>query len=447
LSAHSSSNFGSSDHVGPSGDDQYRFAVSDEIRRFFECESSREAIRIITELRTAGFVAYLAGGCVRDALLGRFPKDYDVATDATPDSVRKVFGRHRTLAFGASFGVIGVLPEKSSKEQPRETVLPTEVATFRSDGHYSDGRRPDNVHYGTAEQDALRRDFTMNGMFYDPRDHCVIDFVGGQHDLHRRVLHTIGDAHQRFSEDKLRMLRAVRFATTLGFKLTSKTLQAIIQHAESISRVSGERIGAEMHRILASEQAIDGLRLLDQCRLDPHVLPQWRLTDPARVEMLLRNLPRRCFVRALACLLLNMPTDALADISRRWKLSGEEQRQLASTCQHVSTIIEAADLPWSQVQPVLVDRDVEVILDVAEAVAKTDLRELAGVAKARQALTWMPEELNPPPLLSGNDLAQLGYRPGPVFSKILKAVRDAQLDGQANSRADAERIASDLASS
>ncbi|MEM1067781.1 MAG: CCA tRNA nucleotidyltransferase, partial [Planctomycetota bacterium] len=158
----------------------------------------------------------MAGGCVRDALLGRQPKDYDVATDATPDAIREVFGKRKTLAFGASFGVIGVLPAKGGGAQTHE---PTEVATFRSDGSYSDGRRPDSVHFGDAENDAQRRDFTINGLFYDPLSDQVIDYVGGVDDLKAGLLRTIGNPVERFAEDKLRMLRAVRFATTMALQI------------------------------------------------------------------------------------------------------------------------------------------------------------------------------------------------------------------------------------
>ena len=232
----------------------------------FDSEASGEAFRVMAKLSDAGFVAYLAGGCVRDALLGRPPKDFDVATNATPESVRDVFGRKRTLAFGASFGVIGVLPEKSSKQS--NAVLPTEVATFRSDGDYSDGRRPDSVQYGSAEEDALRRDFTINGMFYDPVAAKVIDYVGGQDDLQSGVLRTIGTASHRIDEDKLRMLRAVRFATTLGFAIHDDTRNAIRDHASEIAVVSGERIGTEMRKILKSENVAEGLRKLFDCDLN-----------------------------------------------------------------------------------------------------------------------------------------------------------------------------------
>ncbi len=236
----------------------------------------------------------MAGGCVRDALLGKHPKDYDVATDATPDAVRHVFGRSRTLAFGASFGVIGVLPPRHVQPSPQQQSgqhpqQPTEVATFRSDGFYSDGRRPDSVHFGDAKHDALRRDFTINGLFFDPHDDRVIDYVGGQDDLESGILRTIGDPLARFGEDKLRMLRAVRFATTLGFSLESSTLQAILEHADDIRMVSAERVGSEMRRVLLAEPAVTGLRHLMACGLDRAVMPETSQMDLDRAERLLSH--------------------------------------------------------------------------------------------------------------------------------------------------------------
>ena len=236
-----------------------------------------EALRICQRLVEAGHVAYFAGGCVRDALLERQPKDFDVATDATPARVREVFGKKRTLAFGASFGVIAVLPHRStggfSASADQNLMMPTEVATFRSDGTYSDGRRPDKVSFGDARNDAFRRDFTINGLFYDPAAGQVIDFVGGQDDLAKQLLRTIGRASERFEEDKLRMLRAVRFATTLGFALDDETQTEMTRLASEISVVSGERIGAEMRRILVAPEAASGLRLLVETGLDRVIWP------------------------------------------------------------------------------------------------------------------------------------------------------------------------------
>jgi tRNA nucleotidyltransferase (CCA-adding enzyme) len=442
LSTESSSNR-SSPHPG----DGVCHAVSEETRRLFRCGEAAEAIRIIDELGQAGFTAFLAGGCVRDALLGRIPKDYDVATDATPNSIREVFGNRNTLAFGASFGVIGVLPKKkkSKQEAKTKTITPTEVATFRSDGTYSDGRRPDSIHFGTAKQDALRRDFTINGMFYDPAHGCVIDYVGGLDDLRKKRLHTIGNAHQRFDEDKLRMLRAVRFATTIGFELTEETRQAIVQHADTISVVSGERIGVEMRRILTSPNAIEGIELLANLDLSRFVFPEWQEADQSFAKSLLANLGSHSVSTVLACLLLTFRSPSLAAIVSRWKMSGEEQREIHAAVQQHRIIIDAANLLWSQVQPILIERDVFVVIEVAETVAKALNEDLAGVKLAREALTWESARLDPAPLLTGNDLAELGYEPGPLFAKILRSVRTAQLDGYAATREDAKRIAKSIA--
>ena len=186
-------------------------------------ESRDFAIEVVKTLQAAEHEALWAGGCVRDQLLGRTPKDYDVATSASPEQVRDVFGKRRTLPIGASFGVITVLGPKGSG------VDPIEVATFRRDGGYSDGRRPDAVEFTDAKEDALRRDFTINGMFFDPVESKVIDYVGGKEDLAARVVRAIGDPSERINEDKLRMLRAVRFASTFGFELESATLAAVQQ--------------------------------------------------------------------------------------------------------------------------------------------------------------------------------------------------------------------------
>lgn len=400
---------------------------------------SRESHRIITALRDAGFVAYLAGGCVRDALLGRQPKDYDVATNATPDSVRQVFGKSRTLAFGASFGVIGVLPPRSKEQDRRAAVEPTEVATFRSDGDYSDGRRPDSVHYGDARHDALRRDFTINGLFYDPQEDQVIDYVGGEADLEKGLLRTIGNPLERFGEDKLRMLRAVRFATTLGFKIDEATLTAINEHSDDIAVVSGERIGAEMRRVMTSEQAASGLHHLIDCGLERVVLPEIDAADVPRLERLLPHATPRHFPLILACLalVLDRPAEGITAISRRWKLSNEESRQANAALKHWPAIAQAKELRWSEVQPTLMDRDAAVALQLATAVVSAEGLDAGGIEIARDALAWPPERLDPPMLLTGDDLRDMGVPPGPRYGAILKAIRTAQLDGTIGSREEA----------
>ena len=395
--------------------------------------SLSEATRICARLHESGHVAYFAGGCVRDALLGREPKDFDVATDATPDRVREIFGKRKTLAFGASFGVIGVLPAK----RPDFDVQPTEVATFRSDGQYSDGRRPDKVHYGDAEHDALRRDFTINGLFFDPADEKVIDFVGGQADLAAGCLRTIGSAEERFEEDKLRMLRAVRFATTLGFELEPQTKAEIIQRAHEIEVVSGERIGAEMRRILVSIHAPRGLELLTECGLDRLIMPDLQLADRQPLIEYLGHRESMQFESSMALVVLviakhpSAPAiDALIQWMKKcWRLSGEQTRQIAAAASHWQVIAKADQKKWSEVQPTLIDRDHACVLQVAAAVTAAENMPTEGVALCRQALQRPIQELNPEPLISGAVLQDQGYQPGPEFRHWLQTVRDAQLDG------------------
>lgn len=427
------------------------------VESLFNCQRSAEARRIIAKLQRAGFVAYLAGGCVRDALLGMPPKDFDVATDATPAAVRELFGKRRTLAFGASFGVIGVLPDPEHREQlQREglAVEPTEVATFRSDGEYSDGRRPDSVHFGNAEQDALRRDFTINGMFYDPATHQVIDYVGGRADMEKELLRTIGDPGQRFDEDKLRMLRAIRFATVLGFTKEPRTFEAIRQHADAIGVVSAERIGTEMRRVVVADRAVEGLTQLLRTGLARQVWPGLQQLDRERAGRLLGCLPERSFPAAMACVLLAAPEPArmLEVLAKRWRLSNEERRMIAAAIERWPVIANADERKWSEVQPVLIDRDAATILNVAEACveARTDGRgpvsaDRQAIRLAREAWQRPRKELDPEPLLTGNDLKGLGYRPGPEFRQILERVRAAQLDGELTSQQQAIELARSIA--
>jgi len=217
---------------------------------------------IVRKLRAAGHVAYYAGGSVRDLLRGQVPKDIDVATDARPEAVQKMFSR--TYAVGAHFGVIVVL----------ENGFQFEIATFRSDGAYLDGRRPSEVHFATAEEDAARRDFTINGMLFDPEANAVIDFVDGRADLEARLIRAIGDPSQRFAEDRLRILRAVRFATVLGFEIEPSTWEAVVAHAPSINEISAERIREELVRIFTSPQRVRGWDLLDTSGLMRAILPE-----------------------------------------------------------------------------------------------------------------------------------------------------------------------------
>ena len=387
-----------------------------------------QALVVVEKLQQSGFVAYLAGGCVRDALLGRVPKDFDVATDATPDSVRDIFGRRRTLAFGASFGVIGVLAEAST---------PTEVATFRSDGEYTDGRRPDSIRFGSAEQDAIRRDFTINGMFYDPVAAQLIDFVGGEADLKFRLIRAIGDPEKRINEDKLRMLRAIRFASALGFALHPDTQAATRQHAHEVTVVSGERIGAEMRRMLAGVGTARAIDLLVATDLITHIWPSFAATViedsrfVADVQRLASGAIENSFVVVVAMLLSRMgvePKTAIAEITDRWKLSCDEQRAVDQAVRNRDTLLNANQLPWSVVQPIVSSKDADTCIATAAGWAKAFGQSSVSIAYCSIRRAWPQNQLDPPPLLTGDTLRQLGYTPGPNFRDVLQAIRNRQLD-------------------
>ncbi|MEK7210811.1 MAG: CCA tRNA nucleotidyltransferase, partial [Candidatus Binatota bacterium] len=221
-----------------------------------------KAVSIIKLLREKGYQALLAGGCVRDYLLGKSPQDYDIATDARPEAIEKIFPK--TIAVGTQFGVILVILDGD----------PFEVATFRYDGPYLDGRRPSNVRFASMQEDILRRDFTINGMMYDPIADRLIDLIGGREDLERRLVRAIGDPAERFREDRLRTVRAVRFAASLGFTIEENTFRAIKDHAPTITQISWERIGEEITRILTEGGARNGFELLDSTRLLKVIFPE-----------------------------------------------------------------------------------------------------------------------------------------------------------------------------
>lgn len=404
----------------------------------FSPPPAADALKITRRLQAEGFTAYFAGGCVRDGLLGRPPKDFDVATDATPDSVRAIFGQRRTLAFGASFGVIGV---QGTAPQP------TEVATFRHDGTYSDGRRPDHVRFGTAEEDALRRDYTINGLFYDPVQDQVIDYVGGRTDLAQRLIRAIGDPRLRIGEDKLRMLRAVRFAAALGFAIDPLTAAAIRAAADEVTVTSGERIGAEMRRMLGNAGAAIAIELLADTGLLKPVWPGLEDSPEAlqRAVRLAGAIQPPDFAVCVAAVLAASATDpakSIQQLSQHWKWSTDERKAIELAVRHRETLLAADAQPWSVIQPLLMLPQRDTLLDLAEAWAIATGSSAAGVQHCRQRLaTWSTERLDPPPLLTGDQLIAMGYRPGRSFKQVLQTVRDQQLDGQLDSAAEAAALA------
>ena len=412
------------------------------------------AVEVVRKLRAAGYDALWAGGCVRDQLLGRVPKDYDVATSATPHEIRELFGRHRTLAIGAAFGVITVLGRKAEGQ--------IEVATFRQDLGYSDGRHPDRVTFTTAREDAKRRDFTINALFYDPIDDRTIDYVGGEEDLQRRIVRAVGDASQRFAEDKLRMLRAVRFAATFDFTIEPATLAAIQAHAAEIRSVSAERIADEMRRMLVHPQRARAIQLLQTSQLLPVLLPEAERLAPEpdrrgkptsvwkQTLQVLAVLEQPSFSVALAALLRDMSTAGSAPeavavaVGRRWKLANKEVAVMCHLLQGISTIRSAEQQPWPRLQRLLTADHVEELLQLSEAVARVVDGDTRHVDFCRHKLRLPPGELNPPPLVTGNDLQAMGMKPSPVFKAVLESLRDAQLEKRIETRQEAMELARQL---
>jgi poly(A) polymerase len=422
--------------------------------------SQREfAEQVVRQLTDAGFTALWAGGCVRDLLVGREPKDYDVATNARPEQVRDVFGKRRTLSVGESFGVIVVLGPRSAGQ--------VEVATFRTDGCYIDGRRPESVVFSSPEEDAQRRDFTINGMFYDPLKKQVLDFVGGEKDLAAGVLRAIGDPHARMEEDKLRMLRAVRFAATFEFDLDEATADAVRSMADQISVVSAERIAQELRRMLVDRHRARAIELCHKVDLLVRVLPElepvtqdssrWsRLTS--RLRLLVEPNVALAFAVLLeaagecgnvgecgsegACAVAKLADQA----GRRLKLSNQEINDAGWLLKHRRSLDNAATLRLSTLKRVLSQRL------ASDLIALIRVRDLSNDRHPNDAIfcddclrTTPIETLDPPPLISGDDLIKAGFRPGPQFKEVLDQVRDAQLNLQITTSTEALKLASELA--
>lgn len=404
-------------------------------------EQREFALHIIKRLRAKGYEALLAGGCVRDQLLQREPKDYDVATNARPDEIQKLFGARKTLAMGAAFGVIGVLGGRGRE--------PVEVATFRSDGNYVDGRRPESVVFTTAEQDAQRRDFTINGLFYDPLENRVLDYVGGQRDLELGLIRAIGDPRARFAEDKLRMMRAVRFAATFGFDIETTTLAAIQEMADDVTVVSAERIGAEMQRMLTHPRRAFACRMLHKCGLLQQILPEWhgaaRDNLPSWEQTLsaLEQLHTDKLAAALAVLVLELgDRRALTKLGKRFRFTNKDIDTGKWLLDQLPVIFNADTLPWPRVQRTLIHECAGDLLALASAVGGANQ---AGLQQCQHYMQLPAEQFNPPPLLSGVDLIQQGQRPGKHFAHLLDAVRDAQLEGRIVGKQQALELADRLA--
>jgi poly(A) polymerase len=415
------------------------------------------AVQVVRKLRDEGYAAYLVGGCVRDILLGREPADYDVATSATPEEALGLFPK--ALAVGAQFGVV-LVPFGSHK---------VEVATFRSDGIYSDGRHPDRVQFSkTAQEDVQRRDFTINGLLLDPLNgDKVLDYVGGREDIARGVIRTIGDPRQRFGEDKLRMLRAIRFAARFRYKIAPETMQAIQALAPEIHQVSRERIREELTKMLTEGQARRALELLDESGLLKEVLPEIAamkgVEQPPQYHpegdvwvhtlMLLEGLPAGASpTLAWSALLHDVgkpPTfrrapdrirfDGHADvgakmareIGNRFRMSNDEIDQITAVVAQHMKFPELPKMRESTLKRFLRQPKFDEHLEMHRLDCLASHGDLSLHDLATEKLRSLPEEqIRPKPLITGHDLINAGYKPGPLFSEVLTQVEDAQLEGR-----------------
>jgi poly(A) polymerase len=433
------------------------------------------AIHVVRELRRHGFQSYLAGGCVRDVVLGIEPTDYDVTTDATPNDVMRIFPE--TYAVGAQFGVVLVPVPKDGRElEPVGTPHPIEVATFRSDGIYSDGRHPDRVTYSKSPQeDVQRRDFTINGLLMDPLDgDRVLDFVGGRDDLKSGIVRAIGEPERRFQEDKLRMLRAVRFAARFGYSIDPATFEAMQKLAASIHQVSRERVRDELTKMLTEGHARAAFELLDDAGLLKEVLPE--ITRMHGVEqppqfhpegdvfvhtmMLLEQLPLNAS-RTLAwgALLHDVgkpPTFRVApdrirfdghvevgvaiarEIAHRLHFSNEDTEQIAALVANHMRFKDVERMKESTLKRFLRLPRFGEHLQMHRMDCLASNCDLSLYNFVDEKLRSIPsDEIRPSPLLSGGDLIAMGYQPGPRFKEILAAVEDAQLEGKLHSREEA----------
>jgi poly(A) polymerase len=443
------------------------------------------AISVIRTLRQHGHQAFLVGGCVRDLLLGREPADYDVSTDATPREVMRIFPE--TYAVGAQFGVV-LVPldglsaadlEQSAKHDPVETTIEAakhkaiEVATFRNDGIYSDGRHPDEVRFSkTAQEDVQRRDFTINGLLLDPLDPDtkpegrVLDYVGGEADLQAKVIRTIGDPDRRFAEDKLRMLRAVRFAARFGYSIEPQTMASIQRLAPQIHQVSRERIREELTRMLTEGHARRAFELLDESRLLHEVLPEVEkmkgVEQPPQYHpegdvwihtlLLLDKLPagvsRTLAWGALLHDVGKPPTFRRApdrirfdnhvevgvamarEICHRLRMSNDDTEQILALVNNHMRFADTPRMKESTLKRFLRLPQFEEHLELHRIDCLSSHADLSLYDLVSQKLLDTPaEEIRPSPLITGDDLIAMGFSPGPQFKEILSAVEDQQLEG------------------
>jgi len=402
------------------------------------------AVEVVQRLVDAGYQALWAGGCVRDFLLEGEPADFDVATNARPEQVRALFGKRRTIAVGESFGVIIVLGPRQAGQ--------VEVATFRTDVGYSDGRRPDAITFSSPEEDALRRDFTINGMFYDPLKDELIDYVGGQKDLEAKIIRAIGDPHARIEEDKLRMLRALRFAARFDFIMDELTMLAIQTHGPQISVVSQERISEELRKMLRHPSRARGVEMIAKSGLLDHILPEvaseWEEENFASDTLQMLQLQMVGGFELAAAILFRHLKEQTTDgensrrnedspvriLGKRLRLSNQEQDDIEWLVKYHDRLEMADQLELAELKPLLADPRHEQLIEFARLSSLIARKMPKGAMFCDMyLLETSADQLDPPPLLTGADLIAMGQRPGKQFSKLLNTVRRAQLNEEIHS--------------
>lgn len=391
------------------------------IRDVRQMTNKQAAIKIIKRLRRNGFQALLAGGCVRDMLLGQRAKDYDVATAAQPKDVIGLF--RRTLKVGAKFGVVIVLVEDRK----------VEVATFRTETDYADGRHPGVVKFANAAEDASRRDFTINGMFYDPLKKEVIDYVDGQADLRAKIVRTIGRPAERFSEDYLRMLRAVRFSTQLGFAIEPLTWSAICSNVKNIAKISGERISIELEGILVNPNRSAGAPMLFKSGLAETVFPGLSSKHiQAAIEVLGQLRKKVDFALALACFFAGCETEFAIEKCRVLKLSRNQTKHIKFLLANRGKLLDER-MSLAGLKKILAEPYFWDLYELQRAIqkAKGDSGEgTAALVNLRKRIRALGDvELRPRPLLNGHDLIRLGAIPGPALGQLSEELYIAQLEG------------------
>lgn len=425
-----------------------------------QTHSYRTAREIIRDLHSRGFEAVFAGGCVRDLITGEKPKDYDIATNASPEEIQEIFPR--TKPVGANFGVVLVLKEGKAFE----------VATFRTEDSYTDGRHPENVNFTDLEQDARRRDFTINGMYWDPVAQELIDLIGGREDLKKGILRAIGKAEERFREDHLRIIRAVRFAGRLDLNIETETRAALGKLSDLVTEVSAERLRDELKIILTDKNPTCSLRLMDQLGMFTDMFPELRDTKGCEQpenyhpegDVFVHTLltvqklgPHPSFELAMAALLHDVGKPAASreqpkhfpeherigeeiaqNVCRRLKLSKNETANITWLVKRHMYFNNADKMKDSTLKKLFAEPLFDDLCEIVRADAMASwkcLDHLNYVLKKKREFS--EEEIEPEPLVDGHDLIEMGYEPGPAFGEILGRIREQQLEGELDSREEA----------